>query len=488
MIEHGVKIVLMFVITPLMIRHLGMEDYGTWLLALTIIAYLRMLDLGLSIAGSRFLAKALGRKSEEEYCGLVDTLFKLYLWIAAAVVVVTGLIWVALPTFFSDFGNLDLVRVLVLGFGAVTAARFVTRIGEVVLKGHVRYDCVGISAIVKALLQGALVISLLKGGYGLLSLLVAHIVTDLADQGMMWWFAKRVDPSFRVRYQRGLGAGNRELLSYSATATVTNISHSLRSGIDPLIVARVSGLNVVPIYNIGVRFFTVLTDFVNAVFGGNLIAAFSQLHGRGDDSHLRKKFLDTIRYCATFAAIGVSGIALFGPAFILRWVGVEFSLSSKVIYVLGGPMLLMLAQYPVWGLFLSLSKQHILAVVTLVGGVVNLGISVFLAHRIGFMGVVWGTFIELILTYGLVVPWIVKKQIDIPLHRLLSQIAYPVLVVATVGALCWIVLREQITANYLVLGGLGTGFLAVVLIACWWLVLGKAERAEFWSLVRNRTK
>jgi O-antigen/teichoic acid export membrane protein len=477
-VEHGLKVVAMFVTTPLMILHLGKETYGTWLLAIAIIAYFRMLDLGVSFAGSRFLGAALGADDREEYQSLVCNLFRIFIRVGLAALALTVLATWALPLFIKDPGTAATVRILVAGFGVATALRFFTRIFEVMLKSHVRYDLIGISSILKTILQAGLVIGLLLAGYGLMTLLVVHILIDVFDQLLLVFFARRVEADLCLRGSCDGKVRTGELLRYSATAMATTAGHSLRQGIDPLIINHVSGVAALPPYSVGARFLGVFTDFVNAIFGGNFIAAFSQLHGRGDSLALNRRFLQAVRYSTVVAMLGGCGLMMFGPAFIERWVGSDFAISGKVLWILTPVTTLSLCQYPVWSLFYSQNKQHWLAVFTLVGGIFNLALSFYLAWRIGWIGVVWATCVEMALAFGFGTPLLVARACDIPLGRYLAVIAVPGLKVALFSAGYWVVIRSFTIPAYDRLLLLGFGYLALLAPVIYFFVLNGSERSR----------
>jgi O-antigen/teichoic acid export membrane protein len=485
-LEHGLKVVVMFVTTPLMISSLGKEDYGTWLLAIAIIAYFRLLDLGVSFAGSRFLGNALGANDRKEYQSLACKLFRIYIRVGLAALALTVLaVWV-LPLFIGDPGMAATVRILVAGFGVATALRFFTRIFEVILKSHVRYDLIGITSILKTILQAALVIALLFAGYGLITLLVAHILIDVFDQLLLVYFARRVEADLPLRGSGDGAVGTGELLRYSATVVVTNAGQSLRQGIDPLIITHVSGVATLPPYSVGTRFLGVFTDVVNAIFGGNFVAAFSQLHGRGDVGALNERFLQAIRYSAAVATLGGCGLMMFGPAFIARWVGPDFMLSGKILLILSPVTTLSLCQYPIWSFFYSQNKQHWLAALTLSGGVFNLCLSLLLATKIGWMGVVWATCMEMILTFGIGVPWLLSRTCHIPLIRYLKQIVGSGLKLSIPSFGYWAICRPFITPDYDRIMVVGVTYLAVMAPVLWCLILTSDERQIALQKIRAR--
>jgi O-antigen/teichoic acid export membrane protein len=483
-LEHGFKVVVMFVITPLMIRCLGKEDYGTWILAIAIIGYFRLLDLGLSFAGLRFLGIALGADDREEYRSLVCKLFRLYIQIGLATLALTALAVSLLSLFIGDPGVAATVRILVAGFGVATAFRFFTRIFEVILKSHVRYDLIGISSISKTILQAGLLIWLLLAGYGLKTLLIAHILIDVVDQLLLAFFARRVEVDLHLRGSYDGKVGTRELLSYSASAMVSNVGQSLRQGVDPLIITHVSGVRALPVYNIGARFLSMFTDVVNAIFGGTLMAAFSQTHGRGDSGELNEHFLKAIRYSTVVAMLGGCGLMMFGQAFIARWVGSDFAISGTVLWILTPATTLSLCQYPIWSLFYSQNKQHWVAIFTLVSGIFNLALSFYLAWRIGWIGVVWATCVEMALGFGFVMPLLASRVCEIPLKRYYWQIFIPGIKVTLASLAYWVVVRSYVVPAYDRLFVLGAGYVAVISTIIWFMIFTKPERSQLWKILK----
>src|ERR1700726_2906235 len=56
-IAMAVGMVVPFFLTPIVIRHLGPLAYGVWILSVSTVAYLNLLDLGLRSAIVRFVSK-----------------------------------------------------------------------------------------------------------------------------------------------------------------------------------------------------------------------------------------------------------------------------------------------------------------------------------------------------------------------------------------------------------------------------------------------
>jgi O-antigen/teichoic acid export membrane protein len=487
LLEHVVKIAAMFVTTPLMVVHLGKEAYGTWIVALTIIGYLRLFDLGVSFSGNRFLARALGAGDEAQYHHLVDSLIYLYQRIALLALATTLLLSLALPPFLPDESFLGATRWLVLGLGLTTALRFWTRIYEVVLKSHLRYDQIGLATLAKTIVQALLVIVALKQGRGLNSLLLVYVLSDVLDQVLLVVFSRRILPvGVLPRFKR---PGDLPALArYSVSAVMATLGNQLRQGVDPLVIGHFSGLAQVSSYSIGSRFLTLFTDLVNAAFGGNFVAAFSQLDGRNDPASLTRNFLTTLKFSSTVAVFGGAAIAIFGPTFIARWVGPTFTDATRVLLLLSAPTTLMLMQYPVWGFFYSQNRQHWLAFTALAGGAFNLIFSIALVLQIGFIGVVWATVVELTLAFGIIVPVLVSRFCKIPIHRYYWDLLRPVLPYLLYAWAFHSLATFVLVPEYPRLILLGLVYCAGAVPLFWFLTLAPEERAKVASRFLKKRK
>lgn len=420
--EHGVKIAVVFVTTPLMIRHLGEHDYGLWIFALAIIGYLRLLDLGLSLTGNRFLGHAIGTGEAGRYYDHFVAFSYLFNRIGLASLLLTLALVLLAPVILPGDERISEGRWILLGLGFLTSIHFWTQVHTLVLKSHLRYDWIGAASIAKTVVQGAVLIVLLSRGHGLYSLVLAFLLTDLLDQILLIFLSRRVYPEGGFLFVRRRPPGLAPILRFSGTAVLASLGNQFRNGIDPLIIGHFAGLPLVPIYSIGSRFLSLFTDLINAVFGGNFLAAFSQLDGRRDQDGLTRHFLTSLRFSTAFASAGGGFLVLFGPAFIERWIGPGFADSGKVLLLLAGPTTLMLMQYPVGNFFYSRNLQRWLVYTGLGGGLFNAILSTCLVLKIGFFGVVWGTFIELVLHFGIAVPLLTARSCGLKLRTYLGRL------------------------------------------------------------------
>ncbi|MBL9113693.1 MAG: oligosaccharide flippase family protein [Verrucomicrobiaceae bacterium] len=485
--EHVVRTAALLVVTPIMIQGLGLESYAIWLLLTAAISFLTLLDGGITLSGTRFLARALTKKDEPEaWAQTVGTLRWLYRWIGTACLVLTLGLWLAAPAIVKNPAWADTGRVVIAILGVSMALRFFMRLHLVILKAYVRYDLIVVSSLIKTAAQSALIICLIQKGHGLVVLALVQIGTDVLDQVIVVLFSRRT-----VGQRLATAVMHRpmlpELLKFSAMNLLNTLGQHLRTRIDPFVIKAFVGLNMIPVYNRGLVLLTMFSDVINAVVGGTLLAGFSQVEGRAGLEGLRHKFMLSMRLSIVLSFIGGAGLFIFGPSFLIRWLGPDFTQSGSVLQMLALPYTLWLAQFPTNSLFLSLNRHHLLTKLTFVAGVFNLTLSVILASKIGFYGVVWATLIDMTLFYGLLVPWLASRVLEIPLMDYFKLLLTPFVLLSLPTFGFYSLIQSHLKPEYLAIIWQSAA-LCLLLGVCGMFLLTGEERTAIMSRLGVKPK
>jgi O-antigen/teichoic acid export membrane protein len=473
LLDHVARVGSMLVVTPLMVTQLGLEGYGIWLVLTAAVSFLNLLDGGITLSGTRYLARSLGRGDTAEVDRVTGTLRWLYRRVGLACLAATGLLVLAVPWLVRDPVWQQAARQVLLALGLGMALRFFLRIHLVILKSHVRYDLIVAASIAKILVQTSLILWLLTRGHGLVVLALAQILSDLIDQCLVVLFSRRTQPPAKSRACRELLP---DILRYSGLAFLNSTGQHLRSRIDPFVLSAFVGVASVPVYNMGLRLVTLFFDVVNALMGGTLLAGFSQVEGRSGLDGVREKFLLSLRFSIPLALFGATGLAVLGPAFLVCWLGPEFAESGTVLRLLVPPYTLWLMQFPAGSVFLSLNRHHLITRLTFAAGLFNALLSALLASQIGLHGVVWATFIDMTLFYGIAVPLLLCRVLDLRPLAYLRTLLRPALQVGPVlAAVAWLA-APWLRPDYGSLAFAGLILGTVFAVATWFLLLNGEER------------
>jgi len=368
---------------------LGQHEYGLWLVALQIVGYLGLLDLGVVALLPRETAFAAGR--EKAGGGLAG--------VAALLGDASQLVLLQTPV----------LALLAVGAGALVAGRWaglLPAVGLILAAYVVAFPL----RIFGATLQGlqdlaflgwvqlaawgagtATSIALLLTGHGLVSLAAGWIVTQLASPAAHWMrLRSRFAGAIPVRAPRLTWPAARGYLARSLWVSLSQITSLLINGADVLIIAALLGpARVVPY---------VLTGKLVAV-AANLPYAIAHTAGPGlSEMRVResRERLSDVTLALTQAVLLASGLVAvvvlaLNQAFVRWWVGPEQfgGLTLSALFVL-----LMMANH--WATTIvytafSFGHEKATALVGLAQGLVTLAVTLALVPSLGIVGGVLGS-------------------------------------------------------------------------------------------------
>ena len=468
-----------FVMTPIILNALGDDLYGFWVLLMSFFSHYALLDFGLSFSISRFFGRAIGKKDDKELEILINTALAIFLRVGGIAAILSTVAWFVIPLFNIAPDRIGLVRWIVIIYGAFLSVGFPVRVFRSYLKSEMRFDIVVLASTLQILLGSFFLYFFLKQGHGILTLAIVNAAAGFLEYLIVTLGALkllknvRIDRSFRSPERR------KELIRYSTTSFVNQLAGSLRNGIDPLIIGTVVAVSSVTFYSIGMRFPIFFSDVMGAILGGQLLALFSQVHGRSDDGTLEKGYLAATRLSTVIAVFCGVSMIFYGSDFIERWVGSGYALSYQIMVILTIPYIFLLINYPAFSFIYTLDKHRHLAKITICGGIFNVLLSITLAHTIGILGVVWATFTEMLVVYGFLIPFTVSKISSIPMRQILvDSILKPLLLTLIILVPFLFSVRSLLQPDYLRLTILGSVQAVWFGVIAWFVVLKPDERRQ----------
>lgn len=487
MVDHLIKIGALFISTPFMVRFLGQEGYGQWLLGMAILGYLSMLDLGMSLGVSRFLSTAIGARDDVQQAailGISERYFHFIGWVVAVGGLAAGPLAVATLSGVVDGPGL---MVGVSACGLSLALRFRYRMPGLLLRSHVRYDLLAAASIARVLLQTGLLCAALQHDGGLLAVGLLQAFGDLVELGLQVVLSRRLHPPRR----NAIGAPDPamvarlrgDIVRYTRDSMLASLGDSVRVQAGPLILGSLKGPREVVTYSMGMRLIQTYMDFCNAAFGGNLLMALGQIHGSGDPERVRREFRRLTRVTAGFSAWAMGGIVFLGEPFLQRWLGHDFDASFQVVVILAAPVALWAMQSPAYNLMSAMGHQKYLMRVACGGGILNALASIPAGMHFGAQGVAVTLAVEMCLIYGLLVPWLMRKCFNLePLSYFMELIGFglrALLLPGLVAAFLWD-WRQPDYGNLIVCG---LAYSVVFVLSSPWVLLdhnGRQLLRKFW--------
>ncbi len=383
---HIVTFVVGFLATPVLLSRLGAQQLGAWYVAGTLLAYLGLLELGVSALVPREVAFALGRSAGDLAKVRAVTSSALRVAVAQFPVVALGTV---ICFFLLPFER-ALLFVPLLIAAIVYVVLYPFRLYQGVLTGLQDLGFVGATTTIASVCGTGLGVLLVVGGFGLRSLAIAWGATQLAIAGAcIARLRSRFPEAFPDRPSLPTWSEIRHWLGRGLWVNVNQIATLLRSGTDLLIIARLLGPAAAVPYVISSKLIGVL-----GVFPGMIVAsaqpALAELRFAVDRPQLLRTS-DALTSATVLVSAGLG--CIIGAAnrpFVGGWVGSQQFAGHVVTGLLVANMVLRHESLSTTSTLFCLGHERRLAILVVLDGVFTVVVTAFGTFLFGLPGAAAG--------------------------------------------------------------------------------------------------
>lgn len=426
-------------LTRYSLRLVGREQYGLWLFGLQLLAYIALLDLGVSALLPREAAFAAGSPAgvdqKAQLRRLVAQAWQLSLWQTPLVAAAALIIWVAIPHSWAP-----LRPVLAYALVVFTAV-FPFRIYQALLVGLQDLAFTGAVQTASWILGTATTIALLAAGQGLPALAAGWAISQLVTPLACWSRARaRFAEALPPRHEWVTWLTARHYLGRSLWVSAGQIANNAQVGADVLIIGALIGPAAVVAYACTGKLIAVASN-IPLVLAQTAGPALSDLRVRESRERLR-----TAMGALTQAVLIGSGaiacvILVVTEGFVTWWVGA--SLFGGVTLT-GWLLVSMLVRH--WGTTLvyavySFGHERRLATIAVLQGALSIGLMLPLVHRLGPVGAPVGSVAASVLVSFPFALMGLKQDLEVGIPELLRPLAPWMARFALAGLVAYVLTR-----------------------------------------------
>jgi|GEM_PF-5630373 len=410
-----IQILVIFFLTPFMIKTLGDYKYGLWVLVNVFASYCIYADLGLSSAIERNLAVAIGEDNEKEFKsifvnGLMLNLFSFIIVIIAAIAAFYFINLLQIKDY-------SLISVLIFLIGLNLAFTFPFRSFYGIIAANIRFDIIAGVNLFQLLSNALLSVYVLLNGYGLVALALVQLFSTMAANFSYLYFAPRL--TNYIIYDFKLLSKNviKKLFNYSGKTFLVQLTDILKFKLDEFVTASFISISQVTMYSIGNK----LNNNAKQFFGCFLVVLhplFSKNMNVKSDEEKAKLFYFTSKIMITASSMFFFGFLFLGKQFIGLWVGQEYSIAYYVLIALAFFSFISNIQGVGIQYLFSANKHQYTAFIGILEGVLNVGFSLIyvIYFKLGVVGVALGTLTPALLTKLVLLPGYVCKVMKFKLR------------------------------------------------------------------------
>jgi len=316
-------------LTPYILSHLGVRDFGTWVLLSIFISSFNLLDFGLGTSFVKYISEYY---THEDYDRINRVLLSGLLFYAlfGIVLVASGLL-LEKPLFqlFNIARATSDVYFLVLLSCAVSnvAAMFLS-----VFKGIQRMDKSNAIEIKLSILNAIGTVLFLDAGWGMFGLAVNTLISACCALVLSSWTVRRMMPEISVAAHFD-GKLLREMFGYGIKMQVSSLGSLICFQVPKLIVSRFLGIAAVSFYEVSSRL-TLFMRAVPLVMISAIIPATSELGARNDRAKILRTYLLASKYVAMVTVAMAAFLVVEARSVITLWLGNGFESAVILVQIL----------------------------------------------------------------------------------------------------------------------------------------------------------
>ena len=480
----GLELVLGLVMLPFNAHHLGVSEYGLWMLAASVVAYFPILDLGLGSAMERAVAHHRAQRNPDAINEVASTLVFVFAATGLiALLIVTGIAW--------NFGRFfDLApesartgRILMIMIGMQVAIGLPFAIFGGIVNGFQRtYLNAAVGAGI-GLAVAVVNVTVLWAGGGLVELVAAMTATRMAGYIAYRLNAYRVFPLLRIRPSLFRRTRLRELTGFGAWMMVQGAATKANYASDPIVIGAFLSTGSVAIWTIGQRLADAvlqLTNQLNYVLFPIVVHADSA--GRND--RLTEVLIQGTRLSLATIIPVAGSLALLAEPVVVGWTGPQFLGAAVIVKILAWVTLIRVGSWTANTVLQGSGGHRLVAVSYLTTAVINLTLSVLLIRWLGLPGVALATLLPVTIRAVLIIP-VACARVGSPLMRFISDAVWPavwpgLLVLGTLA-----IVRDPTSTSLVraLLQGATAGFVYAILFVG--VAIGRRDRARYLGKLRS---
>ncbi len=487
-LRYLVAAVVSFMLVPRMSAAYGVDRYGLWTLASSLLGFLLILDGGFGTGVVKWTAEARKPEDMQRRDELLSTALLVH-YVAAGVgcALLFGLaaVYGRLFSLPSDMVSQGRIVFLLLGFRAV-----VVGIPGGFFRGLVfgvgRLFYVNMIQIASSLVYGFLCFRFLDSGISLSGLAVIGLATSLAENLAYVVVARITAPDIRISLRKASKSRFREAFSFSGASFAVQIAGVILMQSDVVLLKLFAPLAAVAKYGVAQRAaeyaFVLVKQVVNA-----LTPPIARLDMAAEPEKARFFLINAPKYAGGFAAIFAVAMTILGVPALSAWAGPEYGDAAPILGILMASFVVIAVQMPCAAV-LSLKGDHVYAARAMVAStVLNILASVALVTVLGPLGVALGTLIAATSVDGFAIPLRSYRRYNIRKGTLLTHVWIPILIPALVeGAVIFFIAQRfrPETLGSVFLAGLAGAVCYIV--AFWFFSLDPSEHDLFTVFLRKK--
>lgn len=323
-----------FLLTPFVLMHLPMDEYGLWTICFVVTSFLAMTSIGLEGVYIKYVADFHARGETEKINRLLST--GIICTTVLGILLMTG-IWTGMDQIISLL-NIEqhlqqmaatvlmvICLIFMLDISLSAFGRALDGLQYMYLTAKVRF--------VTSLVEIGCIIILLLAGFGIYGMMSAFLIRFILAIAINMHYAYQLIPKLVIRASYCDLVSLKLLLNYGGKLQLLGIIGIFMSTFDKLIITRFLGLTETGLYEIG-RKIPATSSRIPTEVSGAIVPALADLQSRDELLEARSIFIGASRYICLIAAPLFTFFFAVAPYAIYVWLGEGYDQAAIVMHII----------------------------------------------------------------------------------------------------------------------------------------------------------
>lgn len=424
--------------TPIVIRMLGQNEYGLYMLVGSIIATIGLVDLGFGNAGIRYLSKyrALGDKDKESGC------IGMFLLINSGIAILTLIVGYLIGFYSGSFFQKGLspaelwqfkIMLSILVFNL--AISFPFSIFSSIITSHEKFIFPKAIGIIRSVITPIVILLVLFSGYKALAMVVVNSIINVVFLWVNVYYCFHV-LKIKISFGSFDIALLKEMAVYSFFIFLATIVDKIYWTTDQIILGVYGGTAMVSIYAVASQLNSYYMQFSTVISGMFLPKVTALVTKESDEKHLTDLFIKVGRVQYIIMGLILSGFVVFGQEFIRIWAGEAYNQAYLIALILITPFTIPLIQNIGISILQAKNMHKTRSIILIFLAIGNLAMSIPLGRLYGGVGCAIGTAVSMIIGNIIIMNLYYYKKIRIEIPRFWKEIlrmSFPMLICLAFG-------------------------------------------------------
>jgi O-antigen/teichoic acid export membrane protein len=390
--RYGIRLVVLAWLTPIVVRGLGPDAYGLWVLLFSLIGFASLLDLGFATSVIKITASHRGTGTPERCNVELSTVLVAYIGLAAFATLCLAIAEAPLLRVFAVPAELASAAQWTYWLIGLRSATLLLPLSlfRGVLYGEERIGALSAVQISAEIAWAGAAYSLLASGYGIVALATANLTIMLLEHIALALLCTRLVPQLRLRPGLFDASALPSILSFSGFAFMSSFAGLVLLRTDPIVVKLSLPLAAVASYGVALRICEALNGLLKQMT--NLLApAAARLAGKTEAPRLGLLFSDTTRLACGLGVLVSVPLFIFAPDVLELWVGTDVVEAATPLRLLALATLFSVPQLASSNVLAMTGHHRFTGWCALGSAGANLLLSVLLVGKWGMAGVAAAT-------------------------------------------------------------------------------------------------